>query len=73
MIFLIVYSYFWPMGLPLAANMAGMIELLFTTPVFWLCLILVPFTTLIPDIAYKVSVVDLEFVLLLFAASSKPV
>jgi len=33
--------------------MAGMIELLFTTPVYWLCLILVPFTTLLPDIAYK--------------------
>ena len=64
MIFLIVYSYFWPMGLPLAANMAGMIELLFTTPVFWLCFILVPFTTLIPDIAYKVSVI-------LFATSTK--
>ena len=58
MVFLIVYSYFWPIGLPLAANMAGMIELIFTTPVFWLCLILVPFTTLIPDIAYKVSAVD---------------
>ena len=32
MIFLIVYSYVWPIGVPIAANMAGMIELLFTTP-----------------------------------------
>jgi phospholipid-transporting ATPase len=51
--FLIVYSYVWVVGIPLAPNMAGMIELLFSTPFFWLCLLLVPFTTLIPDIAYK--------------------
>ena len=27
-LFLVVYSYFWVMGLPLAANMAGIIELI---------------------------------------------
>jgi len=51
--FLIVYSFVWPLGLPLAANMAGMYGLMYTTPLFWMGLILVPFTALIPDIAYK--------------------
>ena len=53
--FLVVYSYFWVIGLPLAANMAGMIELIFTTPMFWLSLLLVPLTALLPDIVGKVS------------------
>lgn len=39
-LFLIVYSYFWPMGLGMAANMAGMIELIASTPFFWLSLLL---------------------------------
>ncbi len=51
--FLVAYSYVWPMGLPVAANMAGMIELLYTTPVFWFCLLLVPLASLLLDIAYK--------------------
>ena len=33
--------------------MAGMVILVFTTPLFWLCILLVPFTSLIPDIALK--------------------
>ena len=49
-LFLIVYSYFWPISHSLAADMAGMIELIVTTPMFWLCMLLVPFVTLIPDI-----------------------
>lgn len=51
--FLVVYSYVWPLGIPLAANMAGMVGLIFSTPLFWLGLLMVPFATLIPDIAYK--------------------
>lgn len=52
-VFLIVYSFFWPLGIPLAANMAGMAGLIYSSPLFWLGLLLVPFATLIPDIAYK--------------------
>ena len=50
-LFLAVYSYFWPVGNILAANMVGMIVLLVKTPTFWLCIFLVPFTALIPDIS----------------------
>ena len=53
-IFLAVYSYFWPLGLPLAANMAGMVELIAESPVFWFGLLLIPFTALLPDLVYKV-------------------
>ena len=52
-LFLVIYSYFWVIGLPLAANMAGMCELIYTTPLFWLGLLLIPFVTLIADILYK--------------------
>ena len=53
--FLVVYSFFWPMGLPLAANMTFMIWLIISSPVFWFMLPMVPLVTLIPDIAYKCS------------------
>lgn len=49
-VFLIVYSFAWPIGNFLAPNMAGMVILVGTTPMFWTCLLLVPFTTLMPDI-----------------------
>jgi phospholipid-transporting ATPase len=52
-LFLIVYSFFWVIGLPLAANMAGIIILIGQTPMFWLSVLLVPFTALIPDIFGK--------------------
>ena len=52
-LFLVVYSYVWPVGISLAANMAGMAGLIYTTPIFWLGLLLVPFTTLTLDVAYK--------------------
>ena len=51
--FLVVYSYVWPLGLPLAPNMAGMCGLVYSAPLFWLGLLMVPFATLVPDIAYK--------------------
>lgn len=50
--FLLVYSYVWPLGIKIAANMAGMAELVYTTPAFWLCILFVPFVTLIPDILW---------------------
>ena len=52
-LFLGVYRYFWAIGIPLAANMAGMVVMVMTTSAFWLGLLLIPFATLIPDIAYK--------------------
>ena len=54
-LFLVVYSYFWVIKLPLAANMAGIIELIATTPMFWLSLLLVPLCALLPDIVGKVG------------------
>ena len=52
-VFLTVYSYAWLVGNFLAPNMVGMIEMVVSTPMFWFCVILVPFTALIFDIAYK--------------------
>lgn len=52
-LFLIVYSKFWP-TLPMAADMSGIDELIFSTRMFWLGLVLVPFTALIADIVCKV-------------------
>ena len=50
-LFLAVYSYIWPAGNILAPNMVGMIVLLMQTPAFWLCILLVPITALIPDVS----------------------
>jgi len=51
-LFLFGYSYVWP-TLPLAANMVGMAWLLVSSPVFWLCLMLVPCITLLADVGYR--------------------
>ena len=59
-IFLVGYSYVWLMGNLLAANMAGMIELIVQTPMFWLSLLLVPLTSLLPDICAKVGTVTVR-------------
>ena len=50
--FLLIYSRFWPI-LPFAAEMAGIDHLLFTSPIFYLGLI-IPFITLFPDLCYIV-------------------
>ena len=50
--YLTVTSYFWP-TLPLYSEMTGMIGQLVQTPFFWLSMLLVPFTTLIPDITLQ--------------------
>lgn len=52
--FLVVYSYFWPLGLNMAANMAGIIEIIAQAPMFWLCMLLVPFLALLPDFCGKI-------------------
>lgn len=52
-VFLIIYSRFWP-TLPIAPDMVAIDQLVFSTWLFWLGLILVPFTALMTDIVYKV-------------------
>ena len=62
-LFLVVYSYFWPMTHSLAANMAGMIELIVQAPMTWLCILFVPLFTLVPDIicnSIKITVYPTE-------------
>ncbi|XP_037944939.1 probable phospholipid-transporting ATPase IA isoform X2 [Teleopsis dalmanni] len=51
-LFVIVYSRFWPV-LPLAVVFCGMDTMLFTTPVFWFGLVLIPVTTLLIDVICK--------------------
>ena len=46
-------SNFWP-TIPVGAVMLGMDRMMFTSPVFWLGLFLIPFTALIVDITFKV-------------------
>jgi phospholipid-transporting ATPase len=48
-----VCSNFWP-WIPLGAVMLGQDRMVFSSPVFWLGLFLVPFTTLLIDVTYKV-------------------
>ncbi|XP_034247124.1 probable phospholipid-transporting ATPase IA isoform X6 [Thrips palmi] len=52
-LFVVIYSAFWP-TIPLGAVMSGMDLMMFTSPVFWLGLVLIPFSTLIIDVTYKV-------------------
>jgi len=52
-IFLFVYSHIWPTFKFVASNMAGMSEILLSTPVFWFCLLLVPTITLLLDASYR--------------------
>jgi hypothetical protein len=47
---LALYSYVWLVGNFIALNMVGMVELLYTTPAFWLSILLVPIIALVPDI-----------------------
>jgi phospholipid-transporting ATPase len=50
---MLTFSNFWP-TLPVGAVMLGMDRMMYTSPVFWLGLFLIPFTALIADITYKV-------------------
>ncbi|XP_066951686.1 probable phospholipid-transporting ATPase IA isoform X4 [Macrobrachium rosenbergii] len=51
-VFLLVYSNFWPI-LPIAPEMSGMYLEVFSSPVFWFGLILVPVACLLPDVCVK--------------------
>lgn len=53
LLFLCVYSYFWPLGHVLAPDMTGMIVMVVSTPAFWLCIVLAPVTALIFDLTWK--------------------
>ena len=52
-VFLAVYAHFWP-TFPMAADMAGMDSMIFTSVNFWTGIFLIPFATLIVDIVYKI-------------------
>jgi len=52
-LFLVIYSHIWPTAKFVASNMAGMAEILLTSPVFWFCLLLVPTVTLLADVAFR--------------------
>nr|CAG4647660.1 EOG090X00X3 [Moina brachiata] len=51
-LFLAIYSHFWP-SMPIAANMAGMSQMLFSSPSFWFGLIFVPMSALVTDFSVK--------------------
>merc|ERR1719225_460277 len=51
-LYLTLTSFFWP-TLPFFADMTGMIGMLTSSLFFWMCLIMVPFCTLIPDITLQ--------------------
>ncbi|XP_026462276.1 phospholipid-transporting ATPase IA-like isoform X1 [Ctenocephalides felis] len=52
-LFILIYSNFWPI-IPVGAVMQGTDRMLFSTPVFWLGLILIPVATMILDVTVKV-------------------
>ncbi|XP_049540344.1 probable phospholipid-transporting ATPase IA isoform X4 [Anopheles darlingi] len=52
-LFIFIYSNIWP-TLPVGAVFTGMDDMVFSTPVFWLGLLLIPATALLPDVIVKV-------------------
>lgn len=52
-VFLVIYSCFWP-TLPMAADMAGMDEMIFSSASFWLGMFTIPLMTIIVDVTFKV-------------------
>ena len=51
-LFLLVYSYAWTF-LPIGADVLGIAGMVFSSPVFWAGLVVVPTATLLPDIIRK--------------------
>ncbi|CAF3403244.1 unnamed protein product [Rotaria socialis] len=51
-IFFSIYSYVWP-TFPVAAEMRGMAQYVFSSSYFWFGLILIPITTLLADFVYN--------------------
>ncbi|XP_038106522.1 probable phospholipid-transporting ATPase IA isoform X6 [Culex quinquefasciatus] len=52
-VFIFIYSNIWP-ALPVGAVFTGMDDMIFSSPVFWLGLFLIPITALLPDVVVKV-------------------
>ncbi|KAF5302279.1 hypothetical protein FQA39_LY10318 [Lamprigera yunnana] len=52
-LFVIIYSFFWPV-IPVGNIMSGMYLMLFSSAIFWLGLVLIPTITMTPDFIYKV-------------------
>uniref|UniRef100_A0A8C1TBB5 Phospholipid-transporting ATPase n=1 Tax=Cyprinus carpio TaxID=7962 RepID=A0A8C1TBB5_CYPCA len=52
-VFFGIYSSLWPL-IPLAPDMSGEADMMFSSGVFWLGLIFIPITSLVFDVAYKV-------------------
>uniref|UniRef100_A0A8C3G4Z2 Phospholipid-transporting ATPase n=1 Tax=Cyclopterus lumpus TaxID=8103 RepID=A0A8C3G4Z2_CYCLU len=51
-VFFIIYSSLWPL-IPLAPDMSGEAEMMFSSGVFWTGLVFIPITSLAFDVAYK--------------------
>ncbi|KAJ8014650.1 hypothetical protein DPEC_G00017840 [Dallia pectoralis] len=52
-VFFVVYSSLWPL-IPLAPDMSGEADMMFSSGIFWTGLIFIPITSLVFDVAYKV-------------------
>ncbi|XP_073710480.1 phospholipid-transporting ATPase IA isoform X4 [Misgurnus anguillicaudatus] len=52
-VFFGIYSSLWPL-IPLAPDMSGEADMMFSSGVFWMGLIFIPTTSLVFDVAYKV-------------------
>ncbi|XP_041799470.1 phospholipid-transporting ATPase IA isoform X6 [Chelmon rostratus] len=52
-VFFIIYSSLWPL-IPLAPDMSGEADMMFSSGVFWMGLVFIPVTSLVFDVAYKV-------------------
>ncbi|XP_063696552.1 probable phospholipid-transporting ATPase IA isoform X5 [Culicoides brevitarsis] len=51
-IFIIIYSNVWPV-LPVGAIFTGMDTMVFTSPVFWMGLFLIPIASMLPDVTIR--------------------
>ena len=49
-----LYSEIYKVGLPLGAEIFGIGGMMLSSPAFWICLVLVPIATLLPDLVVKV-------------------
>uniref|UniRef100_A0A672N1U2 Phospholipid-transporting ATPase n=1 Tax=Sinocyclocheilus grahami TaxID=75366 RepID=A0A672N1U2_SINGR len=54
-VFFGIYSSLWPL-IPLAPDMSGEADMMFSSGVFWMGLIFIPITSLVFDVAYKILV-----------------
>ncbi|XP_046878978.1 phospholipid-transporting ATPase IA isoform X6 [Hypomesus transpacificus] len=52
-VFFGIYSSLWPL-IPLAPDMSGEADMMFSSGVFWMGLVFIPITSLVFDVAYKV-------------------